>query len=116
MTDTQCAETPLRDDIARFWNYLETDTVRIVLDLKRTVGLDAPDGPIVYWDRASFSDDVAKAMVSERQRQRAALEIAAQLATALSEYLADPEWRPRRAHIERARNDAARMARALGDA
>lgn len=62
----QCAETPMCDHVARFWKHLETETVRIVIDLKRTVGAAAPDGPLVYWDMATFSDDVAKALVAER--------------------------------------------------
>lgn len=66
MSDVGCAETPLKDHVARFWRHLETETVRIVVDLKRTVGIDAPDGPTVYWDGASFSDDVAKALVADR--------------------------------------------------
>jgi hypothetical protein len=66
MNDTQAAETPLADHVARFWKHLETETVRIVLDLKRTVGHDAPDGPTTYWDSATFSDEVAKALVAER--------------------------------------------------
>jgi hypothetical protein len=73
MTDTQCAETPLSDHVARFWQHLETETVRIVVDLKRTVGTDAPDGPVVYWDGATFSDDVAKALVAERADMLATL-------------------------------------------
>lgn len=68
MSDIQETATPLSDHVARFWRYLETETVRILLDLKRTVGLDAPDGPIVYWDGSSFSDDVAKSIVAERRR------------------------------------------------
>lgn len=66
MSDTGQAETPMSDHVARFWKYLETETVRIVLDLKRTVGVDAPDGPVVYWDGASFPDVVAKAIVAAR--------------------------------------------------
>src|SRR6185369_14176618 len=58
----QC-ETPLADHVSKFWKYLDTETVRIVVDLKRTVGADAPDGPVVYWDTSIFSDDVAKAMI-----------------------------------------------------
>jgi hypothetical protein len=66
MSDIQQAETPLSDHVARFWKHLETETVRITLDLKRTIGHDAPNGPTVYWDCATFSDDVAKALVAQR--------------------------------------------------
>lgn len=70
-------ETPMSDHVARFWRLLEDEHVRILLDLKRTVGADAPDGPVVYWDGATFSDDVAKALVADRaaiERLQAALE------------------------------------------
>ena len=30
--------------------------------------MDAPDGPTVYWDGATFSDDVAKALIADRVR------------------------------------------------
>lgn len=68
MSNTGQAETPMSDHVARFWRYLQTETVRILLDLKRTVGTDAPDGPVVYWDGSSFGDDVAKALVADRER------------------------------------------------
>ncbi len=67
MSDDQAAETPISDHVARFWKYLEIETVRIVLDLKREVGHDALDGPTVYWDGSTFLDDVAKALVTERK-------------------------------------------------
>lgn len=67
MDDTQAAETRIEDHVERFWRLLETETVRIGVDLKRTVGTDAPDGPVVYWDFSGFSDDVAKALVAERK-------------------------------------------------
>lgn len=67
----QCAETPLSDHVARFWTHLETETVRIVVDLKRTAGTEAPDGAVVYWDGATFSDAVAKGLVAERQADHA---------------------------------------------
>jgi hypothetical protein len=68
MSDTEAAETPLSDHVARFWKHLETETVHITLDLKRTIGHDAPDGPTVYWDGATFSDEVAKAILAEHKR------------------------------------------------
>jgi hypothetical protein len=66
--------TPMSDHVARFWKCLETETVHIVVDMKRVVGADAPDGPVAYWDGATFSDDIAKALVADRARHRAALE------------------------------------------
>lgn len=73
MSDQGQSETPMSDHISRFWYHLDTETVRILVDLKRTVGVDAPDGPVVYWDGASFPDDVAKALVAERDRFQNAL-------------------------------------------
>jgi hypothetical protein len=73
--DTQACETPMSDHIARFWRYLETEHVRILLDLRRKTS------GAVYWDGSSFSDAVAKALVADReallealQLQKAALE------------------------------------------
>ncbi len=68
--ETASAETPMSDHVAQFWRHLETETVRVLVDLKRTIGHDAPDGPSVYWDGASFSDVVAKALVAENKRLR----------------------------------------------
>lgn len=68
--DIRQAETPMRDHLARFWRYLETETVRVLVDMKRVVGHDAPDGPVTYWDSASFSDDVAKGLVAEKEQLR----------------------------------------------
>jgi hypothetical protein len=74
MSDIGQAETPMSDHIARFWKYLATETVRVLVDLRREVGTDAPDGPVVYWDGASFSDDVAKAIVADRMDMLEALQ------------------------------------------
>jgi hypothetical protein len=52
MSDQMAAETPMSDHVAKFWQHLETETVRILIDLRRAVGHDAPDGPSVYWDGA----------------------------------------------------------------
>ena len=60
-------ETQMSDHVARFWNLLATEHVRILIDIRRVVGADGPDGPVTYWDGSSFSDEVAKALVSERQ-------------------------------------------------
>lgn len=70
-TSTAASETPMRDHVERFWRLLETEHVRILLDLRRVIGEDAPDGPIIYWDGSSFSDDVAKALVADRAVNRA---------------------------------------------
>lgn len=59
------AETPVRDRVAYFWQLLSTEHVRIRVDLRREIGHDAPDGPTVYWDCSSFSNDVAKALLAE---------------------------------------------------
>ena len=59
--------------------------------------------------------DLAAREKAEIARLRTALETAPQLEQALSEYLANPQWQPKRSHIERARNDAARMAKALAN-
>ncbi|MFA7282423.1 MAG: hypothetical protein WC100_20240 [Sterolibacterium sp.] len=60
------AETPVRDHVAYFWQLLSTEHVRIRVDFRREIGHDAPDGPTVYWDSSSFSNDVAKALLAER--------------------------------------------------
>ena len=74
----------LRDHIATFWNLLRTETVILTVDLRRTVGTEAPDGPIVYWDGASFADEVAKALAAENERLRTALGPFAKAADAYS--------------------------------
>jgi hypothetical protein len=53
------AETPMADHVAHFWNLLETEHVRILVDLRRE------NSGGVYWDGTSFSDSVAKALVSD---------------------------------------------------
>ena len=65
----QQAETPMSDHVARFWSLLATEHVRILIDIKRVVGADGPDGPITYWDGSSFSNDVAKALVADRKNK-----------------------------------------------
>lgn len=60
--DTQACETPMSDHIFRFWQYLETEHVRILLDLRRDTG------SVIYWDSSSFPDSVAKALVAERAK------------------------------------------------
>lgn len=60
MMDTQACETPMSDHIARFWRHLTEEHVRILLDLRRNTS------SVIYWDGASFSNDVAKALVKER--------------------------------------------------
>ena len=65
MMDTQAGETPMSDRVALFWKYLETEHVRILLDLRREI-----DNGVVYWDSSSFSDAVAKALVADRMALR----------------------------------------------
>lgn len=67
--DSQACETPMSDHIYRFWQQLETEHVRISLDLRRD------SGSVVYWDSSSFSDAVAKAMVSDRRKLEAEHEL-----------------------------------------
>lgn len=61
------AETPLSDHVEQFWRILEENHVRILIDLRRIVGEDSPDGPVTYWDGAAFSDDVAKELVRQHK-------------------------------------------------
>lgn len=56
------AETPMADHVANFWHLLETETVRILVNIKRE-----NEGMGVYWDSASFPDDVAKELVAARR-------------------------------------------------
>jgi len=51
-----------REHVERFWHYLETETVRILVDLRREMG-----NGCVYHDSSSFPDDVAKALVADRR-------------------------------------------------
>lgn len=61
MTDTMTAKTPMSDHVARFWQTLETEHVRIIVDMLRNTS------SVPYWDAASFGDDVAKALVADRR-------------------------------------------------
>jgi hypothetical protein len=56
---TMAAKTPMSDHLAQFWQLLETEHVRILIDIKRDAG------GVPYWDAASFGDDVAKALVAQ---------------------------------------------------
>lgn len=67
-------ETPMSDHVARFWQLLKTEHVRILINMRREIGIDAPDGPIEYWDGASFSDEVAKALIADHAASTNALE------------------------------------------
>ena len=66
-----CTETPMSDRVDRFWRLLETEHVRIRVDLMREIGHDSPDGPTVYWDCSTFSDYVAKALIKDRNTRPA---------------------------------------------
>ncbi len=56
------AETPMADHVANFWHLLETETVRILVNIRRESSSMG-----IYWDGASFPDDVAKALVADRR-------------------------------------------------
>lgn len=56
-------ETPMSDHINRFWELLATEHVRILIDIRR----DHDEGP-PHWDSASFPNDVAKALVADRNQ------------------------------------------------
>lgn len=62
----EAAETQMSDHVARFWQLLKTEHVRILVDLRREICTDTPDGPVIYWDGASFGNDVAKALIIDR--------------------------------------------------
>lgn len=66
-----CTETPMSDHVDRFWRLLETETVRLSVNIRREIGHDAPDGPTVYYDCSTFSDDVAKALIKDRDTRPA---------------------------------------------
>jgi hypothetical protein len=67
MTDTGQCETPMSDHIERFWQLLATEHVRILIDIRR----NHDEGQPPHWDSASFPDDVAKALVAQRNAQTA---------------------------------------------
>ena len=54
------AVATMQDHVERFWRYLETENLRILVEMRRDTS------SVPYWDRSSFSDDVAKALVQER--------------------------------------------------
>jgi len=59
--------TPMSDHIAAFWHLLETEHVRILVDI-RVDHDDYPEGgPRYHWDSASFSNEFAKALITSRQ-------------------------------------------------
>lgn len=60
MMDTQASETPMHEHVASFWRLLETEHVRISVDIRRDTG------SVIYWDGSSFPDTVAKAIVADR--------------------------------------------------
>ena len=65
--DTQACETPMSDHVARFWQHLKEDHVRILIDLRRDTS------SVVYWDGSSFPDAVAKALIRQHEDLVAAL-------------------------------------------
>jgi hypothetical protein len=63
MTCTQACETPMSDHVARFWQTISSEHVRILIDIRR----DHDEGQPPHWDSASFSNEVAKALVADHQ-------------------------------------------------
>lgn len=59
---------PMSEHVERFWRYLETETVRVLVDKRREMG-----NGCVYHDSSSFPDDVAKALVADRKAQSLSL-------------------------------------------
>lgn len=66
-----CTETPMSDHVAQFWRLLETETVHLSVNIRQVIGHDFPDEPTVYYDCSTFSNDVAKALVKERNTRPA---------------------------------------------
>lgn len=66
--DGSC-KTPMADHVARFWQLLTYEHVRILVFTRR----DHDDGLPFHWDSASFPNDVAKAMANERAAAAAML-------------------------------------------
>lgn len=59
---SDACETPMSDHIAKFWELLSKEHVRILIDIRR----DHDEGQPPHWDSSSFSNEVAKALVNER--------------------------------------------------
>jgi len=68
MSDTGPCETPMFDHVVRFWELLADEHVRILIDIRR----DHDEGQPPHWDSASFSNDVAKAIVADKIQGREA--------------------------------------------
>lgn len=62
MSDDQACKTPMSDHIARFWELLRTEYVRVLIDIRREHDSSGDDR--YHWDSASFGDDTAKALVN----------------------------------------------------
>lgn len=62
------AEVPVTELAANFWKLISTNHVRILVDMRRVIGHDN-DQQSVYWDGASFSNEVAKALVAGHGRE-----------------------------------------------
>lgn len=54
------AETTMSEHIASFWRLLETEHVRIIVDMLRNAD------SVPYWDSSSFPNSVGKALVADR--------------------------------------------------
>ncbi len=64
----QAATVPVNELAANFWKLISTNHVRISVDMRRVIGHDN-DQQSVYWDSASFSNEVAKALIAGRGRE-----------------------------------------------
>ena len=62
---TDACETPMSDHIAEFWHLLETEHVRILIDIRRSH--EPGSGVMYHWDSASFPDDTAKAIAADHR-------------------------------------------------
>lgn len=70
MNDRSAAEVRPEEHAAYFWKLLATNDVRILVDMRRVIGHDS-DQQSVYWDSASFPNDVAKALLAGHGREPA---------------------------------------------
>jgi len=55
------AQTPMREHVERFWRLLETEHVRILVEIRRD------HSSIPYWDSSSFPDDIAKVIADDHR-------------------------------------------------
>lgn len=81
---THPAKGPMSDIVARFWHLLSTETVALVVQAQH------PRGPMLTprMDISQFSNEVAKALVAERQTRAKEEELADSYAVSVCD---DPE-------------------------